>query len=135
MRDLYHRLDIPRHATPDTIARAAARCANQTLQADAKSVLGIDAHREVYDELHGLLSDLGQLRAGLGMTHAPHWCGDVANDFSPPPERIVSRQAQLTAKLEIALARHQSRQRRRGWFALVTLAALSTAYAAGRFWS
>jgi len=133
MRDLYHRLGIAKTATPRTIARAAARCTNQTLKADAQCVLGVDAHREVYDELHELLSDLGRLRTGLGMTHAPHWHGDVANDFSSPPERSVSRQEQLTAKLEIVLTRHQRRRYRWAWLALAMLTALLAAYAAGRF--
>lgn len=133
MRDLYRRLGIAKHATPKTIFRAAERCDNHSLKADAMCALGDPARRRDYDDLHALLSDLGRLRAGLGMTHAPHWQGDAANDFSPAPERIVARQELLTNKLEIALRRHQTRWRRGAWITLTITISLSAAYAAGRW--
>ncbi|WP_342596504.1 hypothetical protein AAGT95_10915 [Salinicola lusitanus] len=135
MRDLYRRLGIAKDATPKTIVRAAERCSNRTLKADALSALGDAAHREAYDDLHDLLDDLGRLRAGLGMTHAPHWQGDTANDFSSSPERIVVRQELLTQQLQIALSRHQTRWRRWSWLALVVLIGWLAAYGVGRWLS
>jgi len=135
MRDLYRRLGVAKDATPDTIVRAAERCNNRMLKADALSTLGNAAHREAYDDLHDLLGELGRLRAGLGMTHAPHWQGDAANDFSASPHRIVVRQELLTRQLEIALGRHQTRWRRRCWLAFAIVIGLIAAHIAGRWMS
>lgn len=99
MRDLYRRLDIDKDAKASVIAEAAARCHHQALKADVQSVLGVPERRAQYDDIHGLLTDLGHLRVGLGLTHAPHWQGETASDFSLPP-RDISRQHQLSLKLE-----------------------------------
>ena len=135
MRDLYRRLGVSKDAPPDTIIRAAQRCTNHTLKADALSALGDAAHREAYDDLHDLLGDLGRLRAGLGMTHAPHWQGDAANDFSVLPQRIVVRHELLARQLEMALGNHQTRWRRRGWLVLAVVVGLIAAHVAGRWMS
>ncbi|WP_110655428.1 hypothetical protein [Salinicola halimionae] len=135
MRDLYRRLGVSKNATSDTIIRAAERCGNRTLKVDAISTLGNTVHREAYDDLHGVLNELGRLRANLGMTHAPHWQGDVANDFSVSPQRIVVRQELMTRQLEMALGRHQTRWRRRCWLALVIVIGLVAAHLAGRWMS
>lgn len=135
MQDLYRRLGVSKDAPADTIIRATQRCNNRTLKADALSALGDAAHREAYDDLHDLLGDLGRLRAGLGMTHAPHWQGDAANDFSVLPQRIVVRHELLARQLEMALGSHQTRWRRRGWLVLAVVAGLIAAHVAGRWMS
>lgn len=69
------------NANEQQIDTAVARCPNSALRQDATSVLTVTPHRETYDALHGTLSDIGRLRARLGLTHGAHWQGDVANDF------------------------------------------------------
>ena len=82
MRDLYQRLALSPDANDHQINSALARCPNSALRQDATSVLAVAPHRETYDTLHHTLSDIGRLRARLGLTHGAHWQGDVANDFS-----------------------------------------------------
>ncbi|AWN16845.1 hypothetical protein [Salinisphaera sp. LB1] len=132
MRDLYRRLGIPANATRRAIARSTARCDNRALQTDARRVLDDPARRRQYDDLHRLLGELGRLRANLGMTHTPHWQGDVANDFSVPAERAPARLKRLDAKLAALLRRHQRRRQRTLARALAIALALAAAYAAGR---
>lgn len=103
MRDLYQRLHLPRHATAADIDNAIRECPHYGLREDARAVLAHDAARQEYDALHDLLSDVGQLRAGLGMTHAPHWRGSVALDFTPPPDERRARHESLNERLDAAL--------------------------------
>lgn len=114
MRDLYRRLGLEKAARIAAIREAIARCDNQTLKADADAVLTVAAHRVEYDELHDLLMDIGHLRVGLGLTHAPHWQGETASDFSLPP-RQGSRQRQLSEKLEALAPSRRRRHRRAAW--------------------
>ncbi|MBZ9557702.1 MULTISPECIES: hypothetical protein [unclassified Modicisalibacter] len=100
MRDLYKRLGVPADADSRTIDAAIEACRHTALKHDAEAVLGVDARRDHYDRLHRRLSDIGRLRSRLGLTHAPHWQGDVANDFSLPPDIADSRHQQLTAKVD-----------------------------------
>lgn len=100
MRDLYKRLGVAADADSRTLDSAIETCRHTALKHDAETVLGVDARREHYDRLHRRLSDIGRLRARLGLTHAPHWQGDVANDFSLSPDIADSRHQQLTAKVD-----------------------------------
>ncbi|WP_110685370.1 hypothetical protein [Salinicola aestuarinus] len=121
MRDLYRRLGIPKDAAPPTLENALRRCDHQSLKVDAAAVLGVTARRRQYDDLHALLNDLGSLRVGLGLTHAPHWQGDVASDFTQPPPTL-SRQQALIQKLEAVLTQRQRRWRLGlGFFAVLLL--------------
>ncbi|WP_251977981.1 hypothetical protein [Salinicola avicenniae] len=130
MRDLYRRLGIAKDASPAALEAALKRCDHQSLKADAAAVLGTTSRRMQYDELHALLNDLGSLRVGLGLTHAPHWQGDVASDFTQPPP-TVSRQQQLIQKLEAVLTQRQRRWRLRlGLLGVVAL--LIAAFLLGR---
>ncbi len=104
MRDLYKRLGVEPSADDATIGAAIDACDNNALKADAAAVLSVGARREAYDGLHGMLSELGRLRARLGLTHGAHWRGDVANDFSLAPDLAQSRHDQLVAKLDAAVA-------------------------------
>lgn len=104
MRDLYKRLGVEPSADDASIGAAIDACDNSALKADAAAVLRVGARREAYDGLHGMLSELGRLRARLGLTHGAHWRGDVANDFSLTPDLAQSRHDQLVAKLDAAVA-------------------------------
>ncbi|WP_110707627.1 hypothetical protein [Salinicola sp. CR57] len=132
MRDLYLRLGIAKQATPEALSRATQRCPNQSLRADAQAALGSPERRAEYDDIHRLLSDIGQLRAGLGLTHAPHWHGDAANDFSPMAAPAAARQQLLTRKLDVALRHFQTRRRRRAWASGAIASGLVAAYLVGR---
>ncbi|KFF47957.1 hypothetical protein GY26_17465 [Gammaproteobacteria bacterium MFB021] len=131
MRDLYLRLGVSPTASAEEIERAIRDCANQSLKADAQAALGSPERRAEYDEMHQLLGDIGRLRAGLGLTHAPHWHGDAANDFSPPGAP-TTRQAQLTRKLDVALQQYQRRRPRRLWLAVAVSVGLMVAHLLGR---
>ncbi|MDW5378287.1 hypothetical protein R6258_15290 [Halomonas sp. HP20-15] len=103
MRDLYKRLGVEPTADDTTIGAAIDACDNSALKADAAAVLSVGARREAYDGLHGMLSELGRLRARLGLTHGAHWLGSVANDFSLAPDLAQSRHDELVAKLDAAV--------------------------------
>lgn len=111
MRDLYKRLGIARHANDAEIAAAIEACQHTALKSEAAVVLEAGPRREEYDRLHGLLCDLGRLRARLGLTHGPFWQGSVANDFSVPPDHDCSRHDELVAKISQAVSLHASYQR------------------------
>lgn len=134
MRDLYRRLGIDKDAPPAALSAAIQRCPNQALRADATAILNAPERREAYDDAHELLDALGSLRIGLGLTHAPHWQGELAGDFTQPPPS-VSRHQQLMLKLEAILTQRQRRWRVRlamaaGSIALIAL--LVAAFTLGR---
>lgn len=104
MRDLYKRLGVEPTADETTIGAAIDACDNSALKTDAATVLNVGTRREAYDGLHGMLSELGRLRARLGLTHGAHWLGSVANDFSLTPDLAQSRHDALVAKLDAAVA-------------------------------
>ncbi|GAA5173215.1 hypothetical protein [Modicisalibacter zincidurans] len=134
MRDLYKRLEIEPSADDASIGAAIEACDNSALKADAAAVLRVGARREAYDGLHGMLSELGRLRARLGLTHGAYWRGDVANDFSLAPDLAQSRHDELIAKLDAAMAaqatlRHQ--RRRMPWLLAGVTALGGAAFALG----
>ncbi|OLO02767.1 MULTISPECIES: hypothetical protein [Salinicola] len=136
MRDLYRRLEVDKDAPFVALSSAMQRCANQGLRADATAILTVSERREAYDDIHELLNALGSLRIGLGLTHAPHWQGELASDFTQPPPAI-SRQQQLLHKLEAVLTQRQQRWRfRLGLMAGLTVLSglLVAAFVLGR-WS
>ncbi|NGO88616.1 MAG: hypothetical protein GBQ79_02980 [Halomonas sp.] len=126
MRDLYQRLSLPPNANEQQIDTAVARCPNSALRQDATSVLTVTPHRETYDALHGTLSDIGRLRARLGLTHGAHWQGDVANDYSLPPDHAISRHDELVDRVSHAVSLYNRWRGLRGPWLLVTLFALGT---------
>lgn len=90
MRDLYQRLALPPHATPQELQSVIEACQHSALRQDAEAVLTQPERRDTYDNLHATISSIGLLRSRLGLTHAPHWQGSVANDFSLPPDHAIS---------------------------------------------
>lgn len=126
MRDLYQRLNLSPNANEQDIDNALARCPNSALRQDAQTVLAVASHRETYDTLHGTLSDVGRLRARLGLTHGAHWQGDVANDFSLPPDTAISRHDELVDRVSHAVSLYNRWRRLRGPWLLAALLALCT---------
>ena len=136
MRDLYKRLNIDPLASHAEVAAAIEACRHTALKTEAVAVLNVKARRDEYDRLHGLLCDIGGLRARLGLTHGANWQGDVANDFSLKPDIERARQDILTDKLTRAAALHDTYlywRRRCPWivaggFAVVTLLTLGVGF-------
>lgn len=123
MRNLYARLGLDPQAGHAEIAEAIERCAHTALKADARTVLEVDSRREEYDALHTTLSEIGRLRARLGLTHAPYWRDGPADDFSLPPDTHGSRHDELMQRLTQAARLHNRWQRLRGpWLAAALFA-------------
>ncbi|WP_085918173.1 hypothetical protein [Halomonas sp. CSM-2] len=121
MRDLYQRLSLSPEASEHDIHNAVMRCPNSALRQDAESVLAVNEHREAYDTLHHTLNDIGCLRARLGLTHGAHWQGDVANDFSLPPDHAISRHDEMVDRVSNAVSLYNHWRRWRGPWLLVTV--------------
>ncbi|WP_249979092.1 hypothetical protein [Vreelandella olivaria] len=127
MRDLYQRLTLSPSANHQEIRSAVARCPNSALRQDAEAVLEIAERREAYDTLHDTVSDIGRLRARLGLTHGAHWQGDVANDFSLPPDNAISRHDELVDRVSHAVSLYNRWRRWRGPWLLITVFASGAA--------
>lgn len=124
MRDLYQRLGVSPQADDDELRQAVARCPNSALRQDAKAVFEVPTHRESYHQALTTLSDIGQLRARLGLTHGAHWQGDVANDFSLPADQAVSRHDELVDRVSHAVVLYNRLRGLRGlWLLVVTFIA------------
>lgn len=136
MRDLYQRLDLPPDASQQAIAKAIEHCQHNALKQDAAAVLGIPEHRLAYDQLHATLSDIGQLRSRLGLTHGAHWQGSVANDFSLPPDQTRSCQDDLVERVSRAAMLYNRWQRFRisGLLVATLLTVAGMSLAAGLAW-
>ncbi|MFY0990044.1 hypothetical protein [Halomonas sp. C05BenzN] len=121
MRNLYQRLGLAPDASEAEITAAIERCEHTALKADACTVLEVDSRREEYDALHTTLSDIGRLRARLGLTHAPYWREGPADDFSLPPDTRGARHDELMQRLTQAALLHNRWQRLRGPWLAATL--------------
>lgn len=121
MRDLYQRLALSPSANSHEISSAVTHCANSALRQDAETVLGVAEHRDAYNKLHKTVSDIGQLRARLGLTHGAHWQGDVANDFSLPPDNAISRHDELVDRVSYAVSLYNHWRRFKGPLLLIAL--------------
>ncbi|MGY2461340.1 hypothetical protein [Vreelandella sulfidaeris] len=114
MRDLYQRLAVSPEANDQEIKRAVANCQHSALRQDAETVFSVAERREAYDTLHDTVSDIGRLRARLGLSHSAHWQGDVANDFSLPPDHAISRHDELVDRVSHAVSLYNRWRRLRG---------------------
>ncbi|WP_447957375.1 hypothetical protein [Vreelandella sp. EE7] len=124
MRDLYKRLALSPKVDEQTLNTALEKCANSALREDAEATLAEARHRAQYDAMHHTLSDIGRLRAGLGLSHAPHWQGDAANDFSMPPDNTPPRLDELSQRLGEAVTFYDRWKRFRGGWLLVAVFAV-----------
>lgn len=121
MRDLYHRLAISTEANEQEIQHAVANCQHSALRQDAEAVFAVVERREAYDTLHGTVSDIGNLRARLGLSHGAHWQGDVANDFSLPPDHVISHHDELIDRVSHAVSLYNRWRRLRGPWLLIAV--------------
>ena len=81
MRDLYRRLGVSPKASLQEIQKAVQSCSDARLKEDATEVLLSEGRRKTYDQVHTALSDIGALRAKLGLTHGDNWQGLESQDF------------------------------------------------------
>lgn len=121
MRDLYQRLAIPPEANDQEISQAVASCQHSALRQDAEAVFAVAERRETYDTLHDTISDIGRLRARLGLSHSAHWQGDVANDFSLPPDHAIARHDELVDRVSHAISLYNRWSRLRGPWLLIAV--------------
>lgn len=121
MRDLYQRLAVSPGANEQELKRAVANCQHSVLRQDAESVFAVAERRDAYDTLRGTVSDIGRLRARLGLTHGAHWRGDVANDFSLPPDHAISRHDELIGRVNLAVSLYNRWRSFRGPWLLITV--------------
>ncbi|MBB3143126.1 hypothetical protein [Halomonas organivorans] len=133
MRDLYQRLRLSVDADDTAVAAAIDRCEHTGLKADAATVLQAEWRRAEYDALHDTLSDIGRLRARLGLTHAPYWRAGPADDFSLPPGPPGSRFEEWMQRLNRAALAHNRAPRRRLAVAVLWLATLAGGIGLGMF--
>lgn len=121
MRDLYQRLAVSPEANDQEISQAVARCQHSALRQDAEAVFAAAERRDAYDTLHDTVSDISRLRARLGLSHGAHWQGDVANDFSLPPDHAISRHDELVDRVSHAVSLYNRWRRWRGPWLLIAL--------------
>jgi hypothetical protein len=121
MRDLYQRLAVSPEANDQDIKHAVASCQHNALRQDAEAVFAIAERREAYDTLYDTVSDIGRLRARLGLSHSAHWQGDVANDFTLPPDHAISRHDELVDRVSHAVSLHNRWHRLRGPWLLIAV--------------
>ncbi|MGO2879022.1 hypothetical protein ACT3UJ_01170 [Halomonas sp. 86] len=126
MRDLYQRLNVPPQANDEELQQAVARCPNSALRQDAEAAFAVAKRRADYDKLHATLSDIGQLRTQLGLTHGAHWQDDVANDFSVPPDEIVSRHDKLVDRVSHVVKLYNRWRGLRGAWLLIAIFTIGT---------
>lgn len=110
MRNLYSRLKIDPSASTDEVRAAIAACRHATLRDDAAEVLLVPERRRSYDDLHSVLSDIGQLRAALALSHGDNWRGDAATDYTVPAAPARPRYAEFKAQMASRLARQAQRR-------------------------
>lgn len=100
MRDLYSRLNISPTASPEKIKASIAECSNASVKADAEEVLLHAGRRQTYNRLNTLLTDIGNLRASLGLSHADNWQGEEANEYASSSEAKCSKLEEFAEKIQ-----------------------------------
>ncbi|WP_346797227.1 hypothetical protein R5M92_01240 [Halomonas sp. Bachu 37] len=131
MRDLYQRLALAPDADEAAIGQALSRCQNSALKQDGEAVLQEPERRAEYDRLHATLSDIGRLRARLGLSHGAHWQGNVANDFSLPPDNAISRHDELVDRVSHAVSLYNRWRLWRGSWSFIALIAIGAGIGLG----
>jgi hypothetical protein len=100
MRDLYKRLGISPDASEADITAVIQACSSSDIAKDARAVL-LDLNRKAtFDRVHKSLTEIGNLRANLGLNHSDHWQSPEADDFNKVPSRTLSAFDVLTNKVD-----------------------------------
>ena len=137
MRDLYSRLGIDQSANDREIRNAISVCGNAMVSDSAKEVLLISRRRQNYDRVHAVLTDIGALRAQLGLNHGDNWRSPESDDFTRNSVGVCSEYDSLLAKIDQVKEREKARSSKESkksrllatfWFAAVPLGLV------GLFW-
>lgn len=100
MRNLYSRLNIHPTAPLEKIKASIAKCSNASVKADAEEVLLHAGRRQTYNRLNTLLTDIGNLRASLGLSHADNWHGEEVNEYASSTEDKCSKLEEFAEKIQ-----------------------------------
>lgn len=100
MRDLYSRLNIHPAASLEKIKASIAKCSNASVKADAEEVLLHEGRRQTYNRLNTLLTDIGNLRASLGLNHADNWQGEEASEYASLSAAKHSKLEEFAEKIQ-----------------------------------
>ena len=111
MRDLYRHLGVSQSATTQDIRNAISACKNVRIRDDASKVLLVAERRLKYDQLHSVLSDIGTLRAQLGLNHGDNWRSVGTDDFTSETARVQSIRESLVARIHQANKKARYRYR------------------------
>ncbi len=111
MRDLYRHLGVSQSATTQDIRNAISACKNVRIRDDASEVLLVAERRRKYDQLHSVLSDIGTLRAQLGLNHGDNWRSAGTDDFTSESARAQSIRDSLVARIHQANKKAKYRYR------------------------
>ena len=107
MRDLYNRLGLQKTCSTEEIHTAVDKCGNTRIREDATEVLLQASRRRNYDRLHSVLTEIGLLRARLGLNYGDNWKGVEASDFTQDSVRGCSAYGRLKAKISAANRRER----------------------------
>ena len=111
MRDLYLRLGISQTASFDEIQKALQSCKDAKLRADVTAALLSEGRRKTYDQVHSTLTDIGALRAKLGLNHGENWQSAGAQDFQKGAWTPSSASQALNDKLR----RHEKKPEKKSF--------------------
>lgn len=111
MRDLYRHLGVSQSATTQDIRNAISACKNVRIRDDASEVLLVAERRRQYDQLHSVLSDIGALRAQLGLNHGDNWRSAGTDEFTSETARAQSIRDSLVARIHQANKKARYRYR------------------------
>lgn len=99
MRNLYARLSLPPTASAAEITAAITACPHAELRSDAAAVLLNAGRRRTYDQLHATLTEIGGLRASLGLVPTRLWQGQ--RDFDGEVRGSGSRYGEFIRKRDM----------------------------------
>lgn len=100
MRDLYKQLKISSSSSEEIIREAINSCRNIKLCKDAETVLLNPSIKKTYDKNHNVLTDIGKLRAQLGLSHSDNWYGSAAQDFTYDETKPLNHYSDFKRKLQ-----------------------------------
>ena len=100
MRNLYTRLGVDSTASTKEIRAAISSCSNASVRKDASVILLTDSRRRIYDRMNLLLTDIGDMRAMLGLSHADNWDSELANEYDGRLASGISEYEQIMAEVK-----------------------------------